>query len=278
MKGTRGLAEKTRDNSLYLSVCAQFNVQEAQMVKEWFRTKLSIVSAADPNVCKQFTAMEFNSNAEMKEFIRRFISVVDLGVKDVSMRETVIGEDDFVQIKKHFSNLPEKDNIRMQEFFATHDLYENKQIVGTRELSFTRESDGTRMVFAMTGPWFYTIRNGGTLLVDEFGSSLHTQLALKLVKLFQNKRNQFAQLIVATHDTNLLRKEVLRRDQIWFAEKDKYGSTDLYGLVEYKINQPVSARDDASFAKDYLLGKYGAIPYFGNVDQFLKDFIYHGEK
>ena len=84
--------------------------------------------------------------------------------------------------------------------------------------------------------------------------------------------NGDAQLLVTTHDTNLLRKDVFRRDQIWFAEKDNHGVSDLYSLVEYKINQATSVRNDASFGKDYLLGKYGAIPYFGNIEKFVAEF------
>jgi AAA15 family ATPase/GTPase len=85
-----------------------------------------------------------------------------------------------------------------------------------------------------------------------------------------------AQLIVTTHDTNLLRKDLLRRDQIWFAEKSPEGISDLYSLVEYKINQANSVRNDASFSKDYLSGRYGAIPYFGNIEKFIME--YGGKK
>ena len=78
--------------------------------------------------------------------------------------------------------------------------------------------------------------------------------------------------MVTTHDTNLLRRDLLRRDQIWFAEKDTHGVSDIYSLVEYRVNQATSVRNDATFSKDYLLGKYGAIPYFGNIDKFISDF------
>jgi hypothetical protein len=69
-----------------------------------------------------------------------------------------------------------------------------------------------------------------------------------------------------------LRKDLLRRNQIWFTEKSEQGVSDLYSLVEYKINQATSVRNDASFGKDYLLGRYGAIPYFGNIQQFIADY------
>ncbi|HJV16336.1 MAG TPA: ATP-binding protein, partial [Bacillales bacterium] len=78
-----------------------------------------------------------------------------------------------------------------------------------------------------------------------------------------------AQLIFATHDTTHLSKKLFRRDQIWFVEKDRFGCSDLYSLVEYKLDEE-KVRNDASFEKDYILGKYGAIPYIGRVE-FLGD-------
>ena len=68
-----------------------------------------------------------------------------------------------------------------------------------------------------------------------------------------------------THDTNLLSNKLFRRDQIWFTEKNRYGATDLYSLAEYKV--PV--RNDASFESDYIKGRYGAIPYIGNLNHLI---------
>lgn len=145
--------------------------------------------------------------------------------------------------------------------------------MGNESLNFKFESLGTTKLFALLGPFFDTIQNGGVLIIDEFGTSLHTQLSVELLKLFYSTMNVLgAQLIITTHDTNLLRKDLLRRDQIWFAEKSSEGVSDLYSLVEYKINQANSVRNDASFSKDYLLGRYGAIPYFGNIDKFIKEY------
>ena len=119
------------------------------------------------------------------------------------------------------------------------------------------------------------MEKGKILIVDELDSRLHTKLTTELIKIFQSEINtKNAQLIFASHDTNLLRKDLFRRDQIWFTEKTKFGATDLYSLVEYKINQATSVRNDASFEKDYLIGKYGAIPYFGNIKNFINDFVY----
>jgi AAA15 family ATPase/GTPase len=155
---------------------------------------------------------------------------------------------------------------------SEHIRYDRDEVKDKLYVPFGIESLGTKKIFALLGPWFDTIIHGGTLLIDEFGASLHTHLSIELIKMFQSSLNTGAQLIITTHDTNLLRGELLRRDQIWFTEKDKYGSSDLYSLVEYKIDQASSVRNDASYSKNYLLGKYGAIPYFGNIPQFIADF------
>jgi len=89
-------------------------------------------------------------------------------------------------------------------------------------------------------------------------------LTKKIVELFNSDENHKSQLIFTTHDTNLLSSEILRRDQIDFVEKDKYGASHLYTLVEIK-----GIRNNASFEKDYIQGKYGAIPFLGNFSSLL---------
>ena len=86
---------------------------------------------------------------------------------------------------------------------------------------------------------------------------LRVELLPCLIQKKQIRKN--AQLIFTTHDTNLLSANIFRRDQIWFTQKDRYGATELYSLAEYKV------RNDASFEKDYLSGKYGAIPIVGDL-------------
>ena len=77
-----------------------------------------------------------------------------------------------------------------------------------------------------------------------------------------------------THDTNLLSNKLFRRDQIWFTEKNRYGATDLYSLVEYKVrNDNSKVRNDNSFESDYIKGRYGAIPYIGNLNHLLDSHV-----
>ncbi len=105
-----------------------------------------------------------------------------------------------------------------------------------------------------------TLINGKILIIDELDSSLHTELVKSIVMLFNSKETNpnNAQLIFTTHDTNLLNQKFFRRDQIWFTEKDIYGATDLYSLVEYGKGK---TRDDLELAKNYRKGKFGAIPH-----------------
>ena len=282
VKGARGVDKKTRSNALYLSTAAQFNVEVAMTVKEWFRKRFHVLSGLDDTLA--FTARTFMHNNVIRSQILEMIGIVDNCIKDVSVRENVkeVNPQDpsFEILTRLGINMPTDTSKQIErieqhelEIQATHNLYNDNEVVGNESLNFKFESLGTTKLFALLGPFFDTIQNGGVLIIDEFGTSLHTQLSVELLKLFYSTMNVLgAQLIITTHDTNLLRKDLLRRDQIWFAEKSSEGVSDLYSLVEYKINQANSVRNDASFSKDYLLGRYGAIPYFGNIDKFIKEY------
>ncbi len=286
MKGARGVDTKTRANALFLSTAAQFNVEVAMVVKEWFTKRFNILSGLDDNTLA-FTAKAFMYNNTIKEQILKMIGIVDSCIKDVNVKENVKelnGTGAPLEVLNRLGiSLPSDLNKKIEqhelEISASHDVYEDGKVVGNDSLNFNMESLGTKKLFALLGPFFDTIQNGGVLVIDEFGASLHTQLSMELLKLFYSPLNKNgAQLVLTTHDTNLLRKDLLRRDQIWFAEKSAEGASDLYSLVEYKINQANSVRNDASFSKDYLLGRYGAIPYFGNIEKFVRDYGKSEEK
>jgi AAA15 family ATPase/GTPase len=133
-----------------------------------------------------------------------------------------------------------------------------------------QESAGTNKVIDLSGPIFDTLLNGGVLVADELDAKLHPLLTLSIIRLFQNPElnQKGGQLIFATHDTNILSICNLRRDQIYFVEKNSSGASDLYSLVEY--NKEGKVRKDRSFEKDYISGRYGAIPYVGDFDKLLK--------
>lgn len=285
-KGARGIDTKTRGNALFLSTAAQFNVDVAMKVKEWFRKRFNVLSGLDDTML--YTVRTFMHNPAIRSLILKMVGIVDNCIKDVNVKENVkdINPQDLSfeilsRLSANVSGDASKRNEKFEqhelEILTTHNLYNGNQIVGDETLNFKFESLGTTKLFALLGPFFDTIQNGGVLIIDEFGTSLHTQLSMELLRLFYSTMNTSgAQLVLATHDTNLLRKDLLRRDQIWFTEKSPEGTSTLYSLVEYKINQANSVRSDASFSKDYLLGRFGAIPYFGDIDKFIRE--YGGKK
>ena len=125
----------------------------------------------------------------------------------------------------------------------------------------TDESDGTRKLFEFVGGWLRALEWGATLFVDELDRSLHPHMTRFLVALFHGHNNaKNAQLVFTTHDTTLLDRELMRRDQIWFVEKDPQSASRFYSLLEY------SPRKDEAYERGYLKGRYGAIPFIGSLD------------
>lgn len=135
----------------------------------------------------------------------------------------------------------------------------------TYKVDYSDESLGTRYFLNLLVPVFSALEEGKTLIVDEITTNLHTKLSEKIISLFTsrliNKRN--AQFIFSTHDTNLLSREILRRDEIWFAEKDRDGATTIYPLSDFKI------RKTDNVEKGYLQGRFGAIPFMGDISALL---------
>ena len=125
------------------------------------------------------------------------------------------------------------------------------------------ESKGTRKFFSIAAPILNTLREGSILIIDELDASLHPMLTKHLIKLFHNDsiNTKNAQLIFATHDTNLLNSSLFRRDQIWLTEKDKYASTNIFSLAQFN-----DVRKTEDFEKQYIQGKYGGIPYLGKFE------------
>ena len=145
-----------------------------------------------------------------------------------------------------------------------HMQYDNNNMFKQlKSFSLNFESDGTQKLLALSAPLIDALLNGEIIVVDELDNSLHTDLVQAIVKLFNcpksNPNN--AQLIFSTHDTNLLNQELFRRDQIWFVQKDIYGSSELYSLIEYGEGK---IREDLALEKNYLNGKFGGKPYISS--------------
>ncbi|MBL7205766.1 MAG: ATP-binding protein, partial [Desulfobacteraceae bacterium] len=126
-------------------------------------------------------------------------------------------------------------------------------------LDFDEESAGTRKLFTLAGPWLDVLDKGLVFFMDELDTSLHPLLVRFLLSLLHNPETNRhnAQLIFNTHDTTVLDQSLMRRDQIWFVEKDEENATRLYPLSDYK------PRKGEALQKGYLYGRYGALPFPG---------------
>ena len=129
-------------------------------------------------------------------------------------------------------------------------------------LALNEESHGTQKLFAYAGPVLDVLREGKVLVMDELDTSLHSKMVRFLINLIQNKKfnKNNAQLIFSTHNTSLLDTDIFRRDQIWFIEKDSDQASHLYPLTDF------SPRKGEALEKGYLIGRYGALPFFGEFN------------
>jgi uncharacterized protein len=261
-----GIDKRTRNNALYLSVSAQFNVPLAEKILAWVSDKLNVLSGLHDHHYRNYTAGSCDTDANRLR-ISSLIKALDTGISGITVERNTLGIDSLPsampeELKKLITR--GSDSFTQVSVKTTHKKYGNDgSFVGEEEFDMDEnESDGTQKLFALAGPLLNALNEGEVLLIDELDSRLHPLVTLAIIRLFSevesNSKN--AQLIFVTHDTNLLDKSLFRRDQIWFTEKNRYGATSLYSLAEFKI------RNDASFGSDYIKGKYGAIPFIGSLD------------
>jgi uncharacterized protein len=206
---------------------------------------------------------------ENKDEILKLLKKLDLGFSDVMVEESEITADFLPKgLPDELKNLILKNGKgKLSSVQTIHQKFDGKGNYVSPEIFNLdeQESEGTKKVFSLAGPLVDTLKNGNALIIDEFDARIHPLISRAIVELFNSNETNpnNAQLIFMTHDTNLLNNKLFRRDQIWFTEKNRYGATDLYSLAEYKIP------DDAPFESDYIQGRYGAIPYIGNLNHLI---------
>ncbi len=167
-----------------------------------------------------------------------------------------------VDIRKEVSErkLPNGRTVKEEQYLLQHEEGNDDAWLPLED-----ESDGTQMLFRIAPQLIHLLAVGGVLLIDELETSLHPRLAARIVEMFNcpNINRMNAQLVFTTHDTNLLGNTTgapaLRRDQVWFTEKDNTGSTQLYPLTNF------NPRKAENLERGYLQGRYGAVPYLGNL-------------
>jgi len=255
-EGARGKLS-VRNNCTFLSVCAQVNGDISTQIIEYFR-EIAILSG----LYEPFFSDNEEIHPSYKKKILKFLKNADLQITNYKTEKipliNSIPDDVFTT---HFKN--KLSDAQMKRILYGHAYFDGENPVGERYLDETVESAGTKKLFFYSRYIIESLENGTPMFIDEFDTMLHPLIIENIIKLFNspmtNPKN--AQLVISCHSVNIMTNKLLRRDQIWFCEKDKYGATDLYSLVEYK--EPV--RKDSSYNKNYLQGKYGAIPYIDNI-------------
>lgn len=263
-----GKEDLTNSNRLFLSLVAQLKGEKSNSVMGWFR-QCNVLSGIDSEGYEAFTLKMFLEHLNGADEAQEFFKTLQLGFTRFSVKKVDVPKEVLDRAPDSVKAQMEKDwtTGNFVEPITTHNVYdENGFVVGERNFHKNQmESEGTKKVIEMSGPIFDTLNEGKTLIVDELDAKLHPLLTRNIVLLFMDpEKNQHgAQLIFATHDTNLLDLEIIRRDQIWFAEKDKVETTDLYSLVEFKDEDGKKVRNDRDIKRDYIRGRYGAIPFIG---------------
>jgi uncharacterized protein len=245
--------EATRKNALFLSTAIQLNNEQLKPVFNWFQERLAVI-ALGAEINLDFSIEQCESE-EGKSRIMKFmnsadISIADIEVKKIPFKAEILPPNMPQELKAQIAK--DLDGKDMKAIRFQHRDDKEQPVF----FDISDESDGTQKLFAFAGPLLDVLAKGRILCVDELDTSLHPLLVRFLVENFHNdsvnKNN--AQLIFTTHDTSILDTDLFRRDQVWFAEKNRSNATRLFPLSDF------SPRQREALQKSYLKGRYGALP------------------
>lgn len=219
---------EVNSNVLFLSHLSQYNSKESTSVFEWFKC-LNVVSGLNDNNYKNVTTSLLQDNLEFKVWLSIAVKFLEISNIETSKDKNIIT----------YHNKFDKNNV----------------IIDTVPFQFNEESQGTRKLIYLLGAIYDTLMNGKILFIDELDSKLHPSLSRKLLDFFHllNKRN--AQFVFTAHDAVLLDKDLFRRDQIWFVDRNKYGESDFYSMSEFDAKV---VRNTSDYRKKYLESTFGA--------------------
>jgi AAA15 family ATPase/GTPase len=270
LKGENKVITKlTRTNSLYLSTAAQNNHELLRKIYIYFVVFILFRTRATFGLEMTFTASFLKEMGTINQ-VSEFLKVSVPGIETIKLKTRTMNDNEIKLVKElqeEFININEDMGRRITQFaeYAIELLHKDQS---GNHISFELEDEsfGTRAMIALLAPIFKVLNEGGVFVVDEIESSLHILLTLEIVKLFSRKETnpKGAQLLFTTHETNILCNNLLRRDQIWFSEKNYAGETVIAPLTDYEL------RATDNFQKGYLEGRFGAIPFLGDIQKLFQ--------
>lgn len=263
LKGENQLVtEVTRPNALFVSSAVQLRHHQLQPIYRWFRGLQTINierrktfplfgAPFDPIVRKLIEEKENKPEHSSLDDIIGMLQAADTGITDIRLASP----DEGIGGDGARSGKPERRRVLFRHDTHCEDAW----------LPLEAESQGTRTLYRVGPIVLELLRSGGLLLVDELEASLHPALGRQIIQQFNDPRTnpRNAQILFTTHDTHLLGGMLgdppLRRDQVWLTEKAGNGTTSVYALADYK------PRPSENLERGYLQGRYGAIPYLGEL-------------
>lgn len=268
--------EATRDNALFLSFCDTFNIEEAKLIFKWFN-KFVVIDGLNTEK-EEIQTINLWEEPKYRKKIREYLVQLDLGFKDLILNRKEFDPsdlDDDLGDKMRELIIKELSGKTGVQINTVHETYTQEGKKTKNDIVWSmeeRESEGTKKAIHFSGPIIYALINGGVLIVDEIEAKIHPTITLSIIELFLSRdlNPNNAQLIFASHDTNLLHYGNLRRDQINFVEKNKFQGTEIYSLSDFRYyNSDQKERPDVDKEKRYLEGRYGAIPVLGSLNKKL---------
>lgn len=256
----KGLQPKIRENiemalekeALILSLGAKLKIKKLKEIWEWFNRNC-FADFGSHNTEQQYSRtmpFGFEHDQAIREDVSRFISSFEPQFGGFSVEKSEVkGENGGYKVYSLRKNI----NSENLEFCA---------------MPFQLESAGTLKMFSLYDDMRNALKNGSVFCVDELNAKLHPLLVRLIIQAFldPSQNQNRAQIIFTTHDSWQLNTGLFRRDEIWFTEKDENGISHLYSLSDFISDDGTKIRNDENYAKNYLLGKYGAIPKLTNID------------
>lgn len=257
-----GLPENSRDNIavalekqvLVISLGAKLKIEKCKAVRDWFfANELADFGDAVTNLfLSRRLPKGFVNDRVVQKKVVEYFSSFDEHIKDFRIEK----------IQSEGESKEEKYRIN-----ALHKKIHSEKMA---EIPLGSESAGTLKMFSLYPELQEVLKKGSVYFIDELNARLHPLLVRNFLLTFLNPQINVnhAQLVFTTHDTWQLSNQLLRRDEIWFTEKDEEGISALYSLADFVDEDGGRIRKDESYEKNYLSGKYGAIPALKSIDIF----------
>ncbi len=244
------------DEALVVSLGAKQRISKLKMIRDWF-CNINFTNFGNPFENAFLSSMIPEGFADDKSVQKKVIDYF------AAFDPSIIGFN--IKVIKNDS-----EDVKQVEIDAVHHMIGSDE---TAQIPLQDESDGTLKMFALYPALQDTLNTGSVLFIDELNARLHPLLVRSFLIMFLNPETnpKHAQLVFTTHDSWQLSNNLLRRDEIWFTEKAPSGVSTLYSLADFTDDDGSKIRKDESYEKNYLLGKYGAIPTLKYFDMFRGD-------